>query len=542
MKSSRFWRSIKIWARMAVIAVALILQLGLFVVGMLWFQDSVPWVTAVSVAISVFVVAYVLNSRMAVEYKMAWIIVILLLPLFGGVFYLVFGSRSGSHRWMQRYRMIQDEFALDQRSAPGAIAVHPDTTPALTAQRGSTELVAGPQPAGLMSLPAPAARQALMIAETGPFMAYRDTATTYYPSGEEAFVDMLEALEGAREWIAMEYFIVADGVMLDKIVDILFRKAAQGVRVWFMYDDWGSVWRLPTELPGQMRAAGIQVHAVNKLGLGLTLRYNNRDHRKMTIVDGVIAFTGGINIADEYINELERFGYWKDTSIRLQGPGAWGMASLFFTLWEQTAGAPVEIAGLHPSEAVVAANSTPDAGVVMSYDDDPFDDVSVGWDAYRGLMAKATTSIDVMTPYFIPTGEMISVFRSAAASGVRVRLMTPGIPDKPAVYAVTRSYYAPLVEAGVEIYEYTPGFLHAKQMVVDGEMAIIGTINFDFRSFYLHQENAVWMYRTSAIPAMVADFDAAVAVSRRVTLAQVRARPWIRKFGATIARTFSVML
>ncbi|WP_156860205.1 cardiolipin synthase [Propionibacterium sp. oral taxon 192] len=539
VRSSKAWRAVKIWTRVGVTAVALIAQLTLFVVLLLWFQESASWVTAVSVGVSVLVVAHVLNSRMAIEYKLAWSIVILLMPLFGGIFYVLFGSRGGSRRSMERYRIIQDTFALDQLSAPGAVGVHP--APDLR-QIGSHLSSKEMEPVGQVCLPANPARQATMLADAGPFIAYRDTATTYYPVGEDAFADMLEALEGAEHWIALEYFIVADGTMLDQIAEILFNKVKQGVKIWFMYDDWGSALRMPAELPGQMRAAGIKVHAMNKLGLGLTLRYNNRDHRKMLVVDGVTAFTGGINIADEYINAVTRFGHWKDTSIKLCGPGAWGMAALFFTLWEQTSGDHVEIAGLRPSLGAVAAAAQPGSGLVMCYDDDPFDDISLGWDAYRGLMSRATTSIDVMTPYFIPTGEMISVFRAAASSGVRVRLMTPGVPDKPSVYAVTRSNYRPLVEAGVEIYEYTPGFLHAKQMVVDGETAIIGTINFDFRSFFLHQENAVWMYQTPAIADMTADFEKAVAVSRRITLAEVRSVPWVRRFGTTILRTFSVML
>ena len=271
------------------------------------------------------------------------------------------------------------------------------------------------------------------------------------------------------------------------------------------------------------------------------MAYHRRNHRKLLVVDGLVGFTGGINIADEYINQIEQYGHWKDTTIRLRGPGAWGMAALYFTMWRMVTGEQTDLVALHPTEEQVAAQPW-GKGLVVNYDDSPFDDHSTGWDAYRNMMTRAHDRIDLMTPYLIPTSEMTSVLTSLAQSGLRVRIITPGIPDKRFVYEVTRSNYRPLVEAGVEVYEYTPGFMHAKQMVVDDEVAIIGTINFDFRSFYLHQENAVWMYRTPAIADMSADFEQTVAKSRRITLADVRATPWWRRALWTLLRTFSPLM
>lgn len=529
-------RFLAVYGRVAITTVAFLVQIFVFVAILLAGSEAAPWVGTVSVVVSVGVLVFILNSRMQIEYKLAWMIPIMLMPLLGGTFYLMFGSRTGTQRQIARYRATQDIAGMDQISAPGLLRVRagrPGELPALTAKPE--------EPVPHVAIDPDAARQIGYFESNGPFVAYRDTETTYYKVGEEAFAAMLEALEGARRWIVMEYFIVSDGVMWRRILDVLERKAAEGVEIRFMYDDLGSLWDLPPRFIRELTALGIRVQPVNKFGPGLTLRYNNRDHRKITVVDGVVAFTGGLNIADEYINEITRFGHWKDTSIRLRGPGAWGMATLFFTMWDWLTGERTELARLHPSDDSLAGLPGGE-GIVVSYDDTPFDDISLGWAAYRNMMTRAHTRIDLMTPYLVPTNEMISVFTALAESGVQVRIITPGIPDKAYVYSVTRSNYRALVEAGVELYEYTPGFLHAKQMIVDDEIAIIGTINFDFRSFYLHQENAVWMYRTSAVPEMVADFEATLAESRRVSLAEVRATRWWRRALWLVLRTFSPLM
>ncbi len=537
-KARNSWRRFAaIGGRVALTAVALILQIVVFALLLLRTSEMSPWIGTISGLISIGVVAFILNSRMQVEYKLAWTIPIMLMPLFGGTFYLLFGARTGSRRQMLRYSAAQDLAAIDQKSAAGALTVLPGE---LNEQLPELEPVAtGRHP--VVSIDPDAARQIAYLESSGPFRAYRDTETTYYPLGEDAFVAMLEALENAKRWIAMEYFIVSDGKMWRALFEVLSRKAGEGVQIWVMYDDLGSLWHLPDNFAKDLKRAGVRVQSFNKLGPGLTLRYNNRDHRKFTVVDGLVAFTGGINIADEYINAIQRFGHWKDTTIRLRGPGAWGMASLFFTIWDLVSGDRTDLAALHPSEEEIDAQPG-GPGVVVNYDDTPFDDLSLGWAAYRGMMSRAKFRVDLTTPYLVPTSEMTAVFVALAQSGVQVRIITPGIPDKSYVYSVTRSNYRQLVEAGVAVYEYTPGFIHAKQMIVDDDTAIIGTINFDFRSFYLHQENAVWMYQTSAIADMSADFEATVAKCRRIDLAMVRSTPWWRRAGWLVLRTFSPLM
>lgn len=579
-------RFLATWVRLGLTGLALLAQLVFFALLLVRGSQVTSWLDTALVLVSLVVLGIILNSRMQIEYKLAWTIPIMLAPLFGGTFYLLFGSRTGTRRQMERYHRIQRLAALDQQGAPGRVTARagaddtllpiPDRLAIGTDARcelagaGSGGLSAAPDaPAGCRPGPGSgmadqpddlaaagegesssspdlfmdpdAARQVNFLASQGPFLAYRGTQTTYYPVGEDAFEAMLAACERAENWIALEYFIVADGQMWRRLFDVLGRKARDGVRIWFMYDDLGSVWRLPARFIRDLTRTGIRVQPVNRFGPGLTLRYNNRDHRKMLVVDGVIGFTGGINIADEYINQWVRFGHWKDTSIGLWGPGAWGLATLFFTMWDLITGERTDLAELHPSPASLNAQPA-GPGVVVSYDDTPFDDISLGWAAYRNLMSRADDRVDLMTPYLVPTGEMVGLFTTLAQSGVRVRVVTPGIPDKKYVFAVTRSNYRALVEAGVEVYEYTPGFLHAKQMVVDGHTAIIGTINFDFRSFYLHQENAVWLHRSAAIDDMVRDFEATIAVSRRVTLAEVRSTPWWRRASWLLLRTFSPLM
>lgn len=532
-------RLLAVWGRIAITTIALAAQAFVFVFVLVAGAAATPWVGAASVLVSIGVLTFILNSRMQIEYKLAWAIPILLVPVVSGVFYLLFGTRTGTRRQLARYRALQEAARAAQSGAPGVVG-GPGALPpaAVRAGSGSPRGDDVPPPGGLCPQ---AARQIAFLASAGPFVPYERTQTSYYPVGEEAFEAIIDALEQARRWIVCEYFIVSEGAMWRRLREVLVRKAAAGIEVRFMYDDLGSIWDLPAGFAGDLRRAGVRVQPVNRFGPGLTLRYNNRDHRKILVVDGLVGFTGGINIADEYINRRSRFGHWKDTTIRLVGPGAWGLATLFFSLWDLITGERCDLAALAPTAGEMAALAC-GPGIVVSYDDTPFDDVSLGWAAYRNLLTRADERVDLMTPYLVPTNEMINVLTSVAASGVRVRILTPGIPDKKYVYSVTRSNYRALVEAGIEVYEYTPGFLHAKQMVVDDDLAIIGTINFDFRSFYLHQEDAVWMYRTSAIAAMSADFEAALAVSRRITLAEVRSVPWWRRAIWLGLRTFSPLM
>lgn len=530
-------------------AIAVAIQLAVFFILVLGTQSYAPWLQTVSVAISVIVLAFILNSRMHMEYKLMWTIVIMLTPFFGGMFYLLFGSRTGTNRQMRRWNLLKEKASHDQDGYPGLLELTSHSVPVLetASQREMPhqEIVLHDAQSDSVdktsALDIDAMHMVEFLSSLGSYYPYSNTQTDYYPVGEEAFAQILADLEGATSWIGIEYFIISDGVMWDTIFDILKQKAAHGVDVRLMFDDLGSMWDLPDNLIKECEKAGIKVRPVNRFGPGVTLRYNNRDHRKILVIDGLIAYTGGINIADEYINHKQRFGHWKDTTIRLAGYGAWGMVTLFFTLWDHLNSTQTSLVDYRPDPARLAQIGH-HQGVVISYDDTPLDDYSLGWAVYRNTLMRAHSSIDIMTPYLIPTAEMINSIASMAQSGVRVRICVPGIPDKKYVYAVTQSNYKPLIKAGVEIYEYTPGFLHAKQMVVDAKSAVIGTINFDYRSFYLHQENAVWMYDTEAVSDMVSDFDKTISMSRRVTAEEVNSVPWWKRAIWIALRTFAPIM
>lgn len=515
LRSNSLWRVVSVGGRVLGLTTASAIQLMLIYGAWVWAADAAAAIRVGSIALSAVAIIYILNSRIAMDYKLMWVLLILILPALGGFSYLLFGMRPGTGRLQRRQAEIKAHTMAAEVDAPGVV--------------DAVRLNEYPNPR--------VGQQTGYLASVGPFVAFENTETTYYSLGEDAFPDMLAAVETAEHYILLEYFIVNESHMWEALFSSLARKSAEGVDVMFMYDDLGSLWNLPTRLVKRCKQAGIKVKAVNRLGFGLNTRLNNRDHRKLLIVDGKVGFTGGINISDEYINIVDRFGQWKDTVIRLEGPGVWGMVGLFFSLWDQLTGQNTEFAHLRPD--------WPDAdapGLVVSYDDSPFDSLSVGWAAYNNMMTRARHTVDIMTPYLIPSQDQLEAIAAVARSGVRVRLVTPGVPDKRLVFQVTRSNYAHLIDAGVEIYEFTPGFLHAKQMVVDDNFAIIGTVNFDFRSFYLHQECAVWMYDTAAIPEMIRDIDETIARCRRITAAEVNAVPLPLRVLRSLLRTFAPML
>ena len=317
------------------------------------------------------------------------------------------------------------------------------------------------------------------------------------------------------------------------------RARGGGVDCRLIYDDIGSMRFLPQAFVARLEAAGILVQAYNPLQLVLSLRYNNRDHRKICVVDGYLAMTGGTNIADEYINRKARFGHWKDTGVVVQGPAVWNFTVMYLTLWAELscgadelehfyavsqaqleAGRRLDVSPyLLPGSEVEATRAAgAEQGWLLPFDDSPYDGEHQGATLYRSMIMQASESIDIMTPYLILDDEMFNALTTSARSGVRVRIITPKIPDKPYVHATSRSYYAGLIAEGVEIYEYTPGFIHAKSIVTDRNSAVIGTINFDYRSLYLHMECAVWLHRCPMITDMCLDYEQTVAVSERISL------------------------
>jgi cardiolipin synthase len=367
---------------------------------------------------------------------------------------------------------------------------------------------------------------------------YTNTETEYFSSGEAAFPRMLEELEKAQHYIFIEYFIIHPGKFWDSILEVLVRKAAQGVQVRVIYDDMGCMFTLPRDYDQKLRAKGIQCQVFNRFVPVMSLWLNNRDHRKMMIVDGKVGFTGGINLADEYINETHPYGHWKDSAICLEGDAVWSMTVMFLTMWVNCRGRDEDFSVYRPA----AAPERPWTGCVQPYTDTPLDHEAVGQTVYLNMIAKARSYIYITTPYLVIDVATNTALCNAAKAGVDVRIITPHIPDKRYVFEVTRAHYPPLLDAGVKIYEYTPGFIHGKTFVVDDRFATVGTVNLDYRSLFLHFENGVWLCQTPSIQAVRRDFEETLQQSQAVSLRQFRHLNVLLQLYRSILRVFAPLM
>ena len=357
----------------------------------------------------------------------------------------------------------------------------------------------------------------------GHFPVYRNTATKYYESGEAMFPDMLAALESAEHFIFLEYFIIEEGHMFHQIEDILEKKVKEGVEVRLIYDDVGCIGTLPPRYYKQLQKKGIKCAAFNPFRPLLSVIMNNRDHRKIFVVDGAVGFTGGINLADEYINEVKRFGYWKDTGVRIEGEAVWSLTSMFLSMWNYIVHSTEDYSRFMPAQHQKAPFEND--GFVQPYGDSPLDHENVGENIYLNIINRAKNYVYIFTPYLIIDHEMLTALCNAAKDGVDVRIVTPGIPDKKMIFLLTQSYYAPLIQSGVKIYQYTPGFIHAKCFVCDDEIATVGSVNLDFRSLYLHFECGVFFYRSAVVAQVKEDCLNTFACSEQMTAEFCRNRP-----------------
>lgn len=456
------------------------------------------WLNAVLTLFSILMILYLVNKNESAAYRISWIIVISLMPIFGGLLYAAMGNKRPQKR-MSRLLNNQSKLHLHEM----------ETVP-------SAKSLLSAKDQRLASL-------SQYIDDYGDSPVYTNTAVKYFPSGEDMMSTLLHDLEQAKEHIFIEFFIIEDGLMMQQIFDILKKKAKEGVDVRLIYDDFGCLLRLPSDFNKQMEAEGIKTLKFNPVMPILSLVYNTRDHRKMIIIDRQVGYTGGLNIADEYINHVERFGYWKDNMIRMEGPATWNLTVLFLNMWN--AFYPTDDSYHHfkpiekmdeTFELMAQSKEADSLGYVQSFGDSPLDDEVLGESVYRDMLNTAKDYVYIYTPYLVVSYELQIALTLAAKRGVDVRLMTPGIPDKPIVYRMTRSYYRPLIEGGVKIYEYTPGFLHAKTFIVDDKMVNIGTINLDYRSLYLHFETSTMLYYHPVIKDIKADFLNAQAVSKQV--------------------------
>ncbi len=499
--------------RVVITALLIVLQ-ALLLFGFIWKLDNYfVYFYAGSVLLSLLITLGIINSKSNPAYKIAWLIPILLFPVFGGLVYLLFGSdRTG------RYL----------RKKLQGIGTEMDNVIGEAYRRSGAE-----------QLPPDAANQSRYISHCAYCPPYQNTTTEYLPLGEVKFERMVEELKKAKHYIFLEYFIIQEGKMWNTILDILRQKAAEGVDVRVIYDDMGCIMILPTGYDKTLEQMGIKCRIFNPFVPILSSRFNTRDHRKICVIDGNVGFTGGINLADEYINAYEKHGHWKDTSILLKGEAVFNLTVMFLSMWDYLDGTTGKTDYSRYYPTVWDENAK---GYVQPFADNPLDDEAVGETVYLNLINKAKRYVYITTPYLILSSEMFTALTSAAKCGVDVRIITPHVPDKWYVHAVSRSHYQPLIEAGVKIYEYTPGFIHAKTFVVDDDYAVVGTINLDYRSLYLHFECAVWMYQTPSVAQVRDDFFKTQQISQEITLEECRSLSFPRRLGRSVLRVFAPLM
>ncbi len=499
--------------RVVITALLIVLQ-ALLLFGFIWKLDNYfVYFYAGSVLLSLLITLGIINSKSNPAYKIAWLIPILLFPVFGGLVYLLFGSdRTGRYlrKKLQGIGTEMDNVIGEAHRRSGAEQLPPD-----------------------------AANQSRYISHCAYCPPYQNTTTEYLPLGEVKFERMVEELKKAKHYIFLEYFIIQEGKMWNTILDILRQKAAEGVDVRVIYDDMGCIMILPTGYDRTLEQMGIKCRIFNPFVPILSSRFNTRDHRKICVIDGNVGFTGGINLADEYINAYEKHGHWKDTSILLKGEAVFNLTVMFLSMWDYLDGTTGKTDYSRYYPTVWDENAK---GYVQPFADNPLDDEAVGETVYLNLINKAKRYVYITTPYLILSSEMLTALTSAAKCGVDVRIITPHIPDKWYVHAVSRSHYQPLIEAGVKIYEYTPGFIHAKTFVVDDDYAVVGTINLDYRSLYLHFECAVWMYQTPSVAQVRDDFFKTQQISQEITLEECRSLSFPRRLGRSVLRVFAPLM
>lgn len=479
------------FSRLGIIIVLILIQISILLSIYQLFIDYFPHINLFLSVFSIVMIFYLFNDKMSYSAKLTWLGIIMLFPIPGTIMLFLtkydFGHYTLKKRTGDLVKSTKNILQHDKR-----IMNNPELK-----NSGTTDLCR-------------------YVNRTGCFPLYDNTETEYFPCGEAKFASLLEELEKAEDFIFMEYFIIAEGYMWGKILEILQRKAEQGVDVRVMYDGMCEMSTLTHDYPKRLAELGIKCKAFAPIAPFLSTHYNYRDHRKILVIDGKVAYNGGINLADEYINKLERFGHWKDTAVMIKGSAVQSFILMFLQMWNIDEEKPDWDRWLTIPKNI-DINRKRAEGFVMPYADCPLDNEKVGENVYMDIFNHATKYVHIMTPYLILDGELERAIKFAAERGIDVRLILPGIPDKKTAYALAKTHYKELIKSGVKIYEYTPGFVHAKVFVCDDEKAVVGTINLDYRSLYHHFECATYMYRTSCIPAIEADFQQTLRDCRRVT-------------------------
>ncbi len=498
--------------KLVIFVAAVVLQAAVIVLPLLFIKKYSLLLNTVFSLISMVMAFYLVRTDMNPSYKIPWLFILLVFPFFGWIMYIMYGKVYFTHKERIRFNNLgrrYREASLEVPFVNGELREkYPDIYP-----------------------------QAEYLYGYANAPVYGNTECEYFPCGEAMFEAMLEELEKAEKFIFMEYFIIDEGYMFSRIMDILIRKSRQGVDVRLVYDSLGSLVKSKEKSVYIMKKNGIECHEFNRLVSIMGNRYNNRDHRKLCIIDGNVGFTGGINIADEYINRTHPFGVWKDTAVMLKGNGVWAFTVMFITLLNSINKTDESLSAYRPDIKL-----TDTQGYYVPFTDYPIDNEANGRNVYLNMINRARKYVYIMTPYLILDNLLLVALENAAKSGIDVRIITPGRGDKKLIYMLTRSYYEPLINAGVKIYEYSPGFVHAKVMLSDDAVAVVGTINLDYRSLTHHYENAVWMCESPVIKDIYDDFIATLQDCRIITPEFCRKKTPAGVILIPVLRLFSPML
>ena len=497
--------------RYIIAALITLLEIAAVIVIVIACCRYIPYFYVLAWCTEIACVIKIVSSDDNPDYKVPWLLFVLILPVAGFMLYFMFYSRTLKKKYIKRLNALRDK------------AYKKDDSALLDKLREEA-----PQ----------AHSQAKMLCRISGSHLFTDTRQTYFPLGEDMHKSMLEDLKKAEKFIYLEYFIIEEGIFWNSILEILREKAAAGVDVKVLYDDIGCIAMLPGNYCRTLRSYGIEAASFSRLRGNADSEFNNRSHRKILVIDGKVGYTGGINLADEYINEKVMYGHWKDTAIRLEGEAVWELTRLFVEDFGINVRKMPEIpAGCYPEQDIT------EGGYIIPFGDGPrpLYDRRVGKSVIQNMLAGATRYVWMTTPYLIIDNDLCQSIENAALRGVDVRIIVPHIPDKKLVFEITQSFYGRLMDAGVKIYEYEPGFIHAKSYIADDEYAMIGTINLDYRSLVHHFENGVWMYRCQAINDMKRDMESVFEKSISVT-AEMRKAGMFRRFVRSVARIFAPML
>ncbi len=488
--------------------VSLVLQLVFIIAVVYGFSENHLYIYTLSEIIAIFTVITIVNRRGNPSYKITWIIFILLVPVFGILVFTLFGGGRVMPYLKKRLQKCEKRY----------MSQLPDCQETSDNLRYSDMLHS---------------RQAEYLMHESGFPVYKNSSVEFLAPGEKFLPRFLEELQKAERYIYIEFFIIAEGKMWSRVSEILEQKAREGVEVKVLFDDFGSIKRQRKGFITRLRRRGIEVAVFNRIRPSLDIFMNNRNHRKIVVIDGKVAVTGGLNLADEYINEMKRFGYWMDCAAIIKGEAVTSFLAMFCSTWHFTTGKAIDMASRKANEAVLSK------GFVLPYCDGPLDDKNPAEGIYMQILNTAQRYVYIATPYLIIDSSMTDALNLAAKSGVDVRIITPHIPDKWYVHPVTQYNYHELLEAGVKIYEYTPGFIHSKFFVSDDSVATVGTVNMDYRSFVLHFECGVWMCGNETVGDIKNHFLSLLDESEEITLDKWRKTPWYTRLKRAILHIFA---